>query len=67
MQDCLKCAADIEQAVEDCQDIPPDDDHALYKCIEDSLIAAADCIECICEVLGTLMNIDIEPCKGGKQ
>ena len=66
VQDCARCAGDINQAVQDCQDIPADDDHALYVCIEDALIAAADCIECICEVLGTLMDIDIEPCRGAK-
>merc|ERR1712018_839370 len=64
-RDCLACAGDISKAVEDCEDIPPEDEHALLKCIEDALEAAADCIECICEILASIYVMDLEPCKGG--
>ena len=62
-QDCEHCAEDIIKAIEDCSHIPPDDQHALLKCIEDALITTADCIECICEILGTLVGADIAPCQ----
>ena len=58
----MHCATDINKAVEDCADIPPDDEHALLKCIEDAMISAADCIGCICEILMTIYGMDLEPC-----
>ena len=58
----MHCATDINKAVEDCADIPPDDQHALLKCIEDAMISAADCIGCICEILMTIYGMDLEPC-----
>ena len=61
-KDCEYCAEDINKAIADCDDIPPDDQHALYRCIEDGLIAAADCIVCICEMMGIIAGVDIEPC-----
>merc|ERR1712141_337 len=61
-RDCMHCATDINKAVEDCADIPPDDEHALLKCIEDAMISAADCIGCICEILMTIYGMDLEPC-----
>merc|ERR1711872_974518 len=67
IKDCETCAEDIIKAVEDCSDVPPDDEHALLKCIEDCLITTADCIECICEVMGELIGIDIEPCHPGQE
>merc|ERR1712133_108371 len=66
IKDFETCAEDIIKAVEDCSDVPPDDEHALLKCIEDCLITTADCIECICEVMGELIGIDIEPCHPGQ-
>merc|ERR1712150_83444 len=63
-RDCLACATDISKAVEDCADIPPDDEHALLKCIEDALESAADCIVCICDILATIYDMDLEPCHG---
>merc|ERR1711936_982603 len=62
VSDCEYCAEDINKAIADCDDIPPDDQHALYRCIEDGLIAAADCIVCICEMMGIIAGVDIEPC-----
>ena len=66
-QDCETCAEDIVKAVEDCAHVPPDDQHALLKCIEDCLITTADCIECICEIMGEVIGIDIEPCHPGQE
>merc|ERR1711992_476376 len=63
IKDCEHCAEDIIKAIEDCSDIPPDDEHALLKCIEDALITTADCIECICEILATIVGADIAPCQ----
>ena len=67
VQDCETCAEDIVKAIEDCSDVPPDDEHALLKCIEDCLITTADCIECICEVMGEIIGADIEPCHPGQE
>ena len=64
VQDCLSCAGDISKAVEDCADIPPDDEHALLQCIEDALVSAADCIVCICDILASIYGMDLEPCHG---
>merc|ERR1711981_357816 len=58
IQDCEHCAVDIDKAIEDCADIPPDDQHALLVCIEDALMASADCIQCICEIMGTIAGFD---------
>jgi len=63
-RDCLSCAGDISKAVEDCADIPPDDEHALLQCIEDALVSAADCIVCICDILASIYGMDLEPCHG---
>merc|ERR1711962_125120 len=67
IKDCETCAEDIVKAVEDCAHVPPDDQHALLKCIEDCLITTADCIECICEIMGEVIGIDIEPCHPGQE
>ena len=63
LQDCEHCAEDIVKAFKDCSEIEPDNQHDLYECIEDALIATADCIECICEILGVLVGVDIAPCQ----
>merc|ERR1712062_288859 len=67
IMDCETCAEDIVKAVEDCAHVPPDAQHAILKCIEDCLITTADCIECICEIMGEVIGIDIEPCHPGQE
>merc|ERR1711894_72199 len=59
---CLDCVVDIVTTVEDCADIAPDDEEAYIKCVEDALIAAADCVECICEVMEIITDIDVPLC-----
>merc|ERR1712241_216317 len=59
---CLDCVADIVKTVDDCSEIAPDDEESYIQCVEDALIAAADCVECICEVMEIITGIDVPDC-----
>ena len=61
-QNCLDCVADIVKTVDECSEIAPDDEEAYIHCVEDALIAAADCVECICEVMEIITGIDVPDC-----
>ena len=61
-QNCLDCVADIVKTVDDCSAIAPDDEESYIQCVEDALLAAADCVECICEVMEIITGIDVPDC-----
>ena len=46
----------------DCAAANGDDTDAILKCVEEVMDGVADCVECICDVLAVLFNVDIEPC-----
>merc|ERR1719210_1431605 len=47
--DCTACYNDIMSAIEDCNDSGD-----IIKCVEDILLASADCVDCICDILAII-------------
>merc|ERR1711973_456176 len=59
--DCTKCYNDVLKAIEDC-DVDGQDTHEILVCVETVLETSADCIVCICDVLGILGGADSSAC-----
>merc|ERR1711997_1263430 len=59
-QDCGKCATDINTAIADCQHL--ETEHEILQCAMDAMIASADCIQCVCEMIAAIAGIDSSHC-----
>merc|ERR1739846_37047 len=63
--DCTKCYNDILGAIEDCT-IEGQETHEILVCVETVLETIADCVTCICDVLGILGGADSSACDPSK-
>merc|ERR1712241_1562522 len=63
--DCTKCYNDILTAIEDCT-IDGQDTHEILVCVETVLETSADCLVCVCDVLGILGGADASACDPSK-
>merc|ERR1719273_1093908 len=63
--DCTKCYNDILTAIEDCT-IDGQDTHEILVCVETVLETSADCLVCVCDVLGILGGADASACDPAK-
>merc|ERR1712193_225829 len=63
--DCTKCYNDVLSAIEDCT-IDGQETHEILVCVETVLSTTADCITCICDVLGILGGADSSACDPAK-
>merc|ERR1712088_449847 len=63
--DCTKCYNDILTAIEDCT-IDGQDTHEILVCVETVLETSADCLVCVCDVLGILGGADAAACDPAK-
>jgi len=63
--DCTKCYNDVLSAIEDCT-IDGQDTHEILVCVETVLETSADCLVCVCDVLGILGGVDASACDPAK-
>merc|ERR1712018_231759 len=63
--DCTKCYNDVLAAIEDCT-IDGQETHEILVCVETVLTTTADCITCVCDVLGILGGADSSACDPAK-
>ena len=64
-KDCTKCYNDVLSAIEDCT-IDGQDTHEILVCVETVLETSADCLVCVCDVLGILGGVDASACDPAK-
>merc|ERR1712156_437498 len=63
--DCTKCYNDVLAAIKDCT-IDGQETHEILVCVETVLSTTADCITCVCDVLGILGGADSSACDPAK-
>merc|ERR1712038_1220087 len=63
--DCTKCYNDVLSAIEDCT-IDGQDPHEILVCVGTVLETSADCLVCVCDVLGILGGADSSACDPAK-
>lgn len=49
-------------AIDHCQGLNEGDTNEIMACVESILASSADCIVCICDILGILGGADVSAC-----
>jgi len=61
----LKCYNDVLAAIEDCGNLG-DDTNEILVCVETILATSADCLVCICDIIGIIGGVDSASCDPAK-
>ncbi len=65
LQDCTVCYNDVMSAIDHCSNLAGDTNE-IMACVESIIATSADCLVCICDVLGIIGGADISACDPAK-
>ena len=65
IKDCTTCYNDVMSAIDHCGNLS-NDTNEIIACVESILATLADCIVCVCDILGILGGADSSACDPAK-